>query len=328
MACNLQTTKGMNRNKLFLILIVFILAPLFSCGDNVNHAFQTPAQQPPDKFIDVVEPYLSEETFASANWGLETINAEKALKISQLNKKIIVAVIDTGLDVEHQDLKANVWNNLDGDNFSDITDTVGHGTHVSGIISAVCNKVSIMALKYTDFSSSLKAIKYAIDHGADVINYSGGGKGFSNEEFALLKEAEQKGIILVAAAGNDGEDLGKSPYFPAAYGLSNIISVAATDRDNNLIRESNYGTGVDIAAPGLDIFSSLPGNRYGLLSGTSQAAAFVSGAVALLKANSPELKVEQIKAAILFNAKHNMTLEGKVKSEGVLDVASSLSSIQ
>ena len=328
MACNLQTTSSMKRSKFFLTLLLAFVAPLFSCGDNVSHVLQLPAQKQYDQSIDVVEPYVSDQEPASANWGLNVINAQKALKISKSNKKVIVAVIDTGLDVEHQDVKANVWNSVEGESFGESTDTVGHGTHVSGIISAVCDKVSIMALKYTDFASSLKAIRYAIDHGAEVINYSGGGKGASAEEYALFKEAEQKGIILVAAAGNDGEDLGKSPYFPAAYGLSNIISVAATDHDNNLIKESNYGAGVDIAAPGLDIFSSLPGNRYGLLSGTSQAAAFVSGAVALLKANAPELKSEEIKFAILSSAKHNVTLEGKVKAEGLLDVVSALYSIQ
>jgi subtilisin family serine protease len=318
----------MKRSKLFLTLIVAFVAPLFSCADDVSHLLQVPAQKTYDQYIDVVEPYVSDQDVAPANWGLNTINAEKVLKISKNSKNVIVAVIDTGLDTDHQDIKANVWNSADGEIFNELIDTVGHGTHVSGIISAVCDKVSIMPLKYTDFASSLKAIRYAIDHGADVINYSGGGKGASNEEYALFKEAEQKGIILVAAAGNDGEDIGTSPYYPAAYGLSNIISVAATARDNSLIRESNYGAGVDIAAPGLDIFSSLPGNRYGLLSGTSQAAAFVSGAVALLKANAPGLKVDEIKSAILSSAKHNVTLEGKVKAEGTLDVAAALLAIQ
>jgi len=293
----------------------------------VHHNFQVPAPKTLDQYVDVVEPYVSDKTPTSPNWGLETVNAEKALKISKSSKTVIVAVIDTGLDIEHQDLKANVWNSTDGESFGELVDTVGHGTHVSGIISAMCDKISIMPLKYTDFASSLKAIRYAIDHGADVINYSGGGKGASSEEFALLKEAEQKGIILVAAAGNDGEDLGKSPYFPAAYGLSNIISVAATDRNNSLIKESNYGEGVDIAAPGLDIFSSLPGNRYGLLSGTSQAAAFVTGAVAMVKSNYPELTITEIKTIIISSAKHSKELENKVRSEGVVDIAAALSSL-
>lgn len=318
----------MKRSKSFLTLILFLVVPLLSCGSDTNHTFQAPEPKVLDQYIDVVEPYVSDKDVAPANWGLNTINAEKALKISKSSRNVIVAVIDTGLDTEHQDIKANVWSNVDGESFNELTDTVGHGTHVSGIISDVCDKVSIMALKYTDFTSSLLAIRYAIDHGADVINYSGGGKGYSGEEYALFKEAEQKGIILVAAAGNDGEDIGTSPYYPAAYGLSNIISVAATARDNSLIRESNYGAGVDIAAPGLDIFSSLPGNRYGLLSGTSQAAAFVSGAVALLKSNAPELKVEEIKSVIISSARHNKGLEGRVKSEGVLDIAAALSAIQ
>jgi subtilisin family serine protease len=319
----------MKRFGFIFILVLAFVAPFLSCADDTTHAQKTPASETTyDQFVDVVKPYDSEEISSTSNWGLEAIRLDQALKISKGTRKVIVAVIDTGIDPEHQSIKSSLWTSPENDSFGEFKDNVGHGTHVSGIIASIYNNVSIMALKYSDFADTLRAIRYAIDHGAEIINYSGGGKGYSAEEFALFKEAESKGIILVAAAGNDGEDIGRDPYYPAAYGLSNIISVAASDHDGSLIRESNYGAGVDIAAPGLDIFSSMPGNKYGLLSGTSQAAAFVSGAVALIKANSPELKVEEIKSTIINSARHSEKLQDKVKSNGLLDVASALLSIQ
>jgi subtilisin family serine protease len=313
---------------IFILLLAFV-APFLSCADDVTHVQSTPVTQPTyDKFVDVVPPFGGQQITSSSNWGLEAIKLDQAVKISKATRKIIVAVIDTGIDPEHQSIKSNLWTSPENDSFGEHKDNVGHGTHVSGIITSIYNNVSIMALKYSDFADTLRAIRYAIDHGADIINYSGGGKGYSAEEFTLFKEAESRGIILVAAAGNDGEDIGRDPYYPAAYGLTNIISVAAADHDGALIKESNYGAGVDIAAPGLDIFSSMPGNKYGLLSGTSQAAAFVSGAVALIKANSPELSVEEIKSTIINSARHNEKLQDKVKAHGILDVANALSSIQ
>ncbi len=319
----------MKRFSFIFILVAVLVSPLMSCADNTDHIQKTLASEKPyDQFIDVVRPYDNQQITATSNWGLKTIKLEQALRISKGTKKVIVAVIDTGLDTEHQSVKQNLWSDPDSESFGDSVDNVGHGTHVSGIISSIYSNVSIMALKYSDFSDTLRAIRYAIDHGADIINYSGGGKGYSAEEFSLFKEAESKGIILVAAAGNDGDDIDKDPYYPAAYGLNNIISVAAAAHDGSLIRESNYGTSVDIAAPGLDIFSSMPGNKYGLLSGTSQAAAFVSGAVALIKANSPALSADDIKSVIINSASHNEKLQDKVRSSGVLNVASALSSIQ
>ena len=319
----------MKRFGFIFILVLAFVAPFLSCADDTNHAQKTPATQSSyDQYVDVVKPYENQQITSVSNWGLETIKLDQALKISKGTRRIVVAVIDTGIDPEHQSIKSSLWTSPENDGFGESKDNVGHGTHVSGIIASIYNNVSIMALKYSDFADTLRAIRYAIDHGADIINYSGGGKGYSADEFALFKEAETKGIILVAAAGNDGEDIGKDPYYPAAYGLTNIISVGASDHEGSLIRESNYGAGVDIAAPGLDIFSSMSGNRYGLLSGTSQAAAFVSGAVALIKANSPELNVEEIKSTIINSARHNEKLQDKVKSNGVLDIASALSSIQ
>src|SRR4029077_10572959 len=116
--------------------------------------------------------------------------------------------------------------------------------------------------------NTVKAINYAIDHGARIINYSGGGPEFSEEEYLAIKRAESKGILFVAAAGNERQntDLVENYYYPSAYRLSNIISVAATDIHNNLLPSSNWGKkSVDVAAPGENIYSTLPQNKFGYM---------------------------------------------------------------
>lgn len=216
-------------------------------------------------------------------------------------------------------------------------DDHGHGTHVAGIIGAVANpkagvtgvaqKVSIMAVKYysdrnsgsVNLANTIKALNYAIDHGAKIINYSGGGPQFSQEEYVAMKRAEQAGILVVCAAGNErhNADLRDNYYYPAAYGLKNIISVAATDIQNRLLASSNWGIEkVDVAAPGENIYSTLPGNQYGYMSGTSQATAFVTGIAALLLSKDPTLKPEEIKAIIKDSVDRIPTLSGKVGAGG------------
>ncbi|MEZ4750553.1 MAG: S8 family serine peptidase [Bdellovibrionota bacterium] len=182
----------------------------------------------------------------------------------------------------------------------------GHGTHIAGIIasaaangagvSGVCPNVSIMALKYYDNSvlgynnlqNTVKAIEYAIRNGAQIINYSGGGSDPAPIEAMAVKKAGEKGILFVAASGNDGRNNDWMPYYPASYELDNIISVASVDQANKLLSSSNYGKKtVDMAAPGLGILSTLPSSRFGTMSGTSQATAFVTGAAALLASQQP-----------------------------------------
>lgn len=235
---------------------------------------------------------------------------------TKTGKKIIVAVIDTGVDINHEDIKDHLWISKDGksngwnfvDNNSVLTDNIGHGTHIAGIIASASPNVSLMILKYYDsdsvshkkaFDNSLKALRYAIDNKADIINYSGGGSGSSIEELELLKEAESKGIIVVSAAGNESKDIDINPYYPASYKLSNIITVASLGADGKLLQESNYGYNtVDIAAPGEDVLSALPGNRHGYLTGTSQATAFITSIVASIKLSKKTYDVKSIKKLI------------------------------
>lgn len=187
-------------------------------------------------------------------------------------------------------------------------DTHGHGSHIAGIIAAgaangvglsgVCPHVKIMALKYYDSSgagfnnlqNTVKAFQYANQMGAHIINYSGGGSEAAAAERLALEDSRARGILLIAAAGNDGRSNDLIPYFPASYPLDNIVSVASINRQDQLLPSSNFGKIVHIAAPGLSVLSTLPGNRYGMMSGTSQATAFVTGAAALLASQFKDIK--------------------------------------
>jgi subtilisin family serine protease len=290
-------------------------------------------------------------SYALKNWGLFTdkyvshIDAVSAWRYEEGSRKTIVAVIDTGIDATHKNLADNLWHDSSNDaygwdfvtNHSNPSDNHGHGTHIAGIIGAVfdprngvsgvAHHVSIMSVKYYSDSNSgsvnlrntVKAIDYAVQHGATIINYSGGGPEFSEEEYLALKKAEAKGILFVAAAGNEHQniDLVENYYYPSAYRLSNIISVASIDIKSNLLPSSNWGkTRVDVAAPGENIHSTLPGGKYGYMTGTSQATAFVTGIAALLKSCNPRLKPTQIKSIIFNSVDHVPALKDKVATSG------------
>lgn len=275
---------------------------------------------------------LQLDSMLSQDWGLAHIGFFESftplvqpLKTSTelCSSDVVVAVVDTGIDYTHPDLKDNLWVNAgeipengiddDGNGFIDDVvgwdfvhevplpyDTHGHGSHIAGIISSsaangvgvsgVCPRVSVMALKYYDNSgigynnlqNTVRAIQYAVKMGAHIINYSGGGSDPAVNERLAVEEAKKQGVLFVAAAGNDGHNNDLQPYYPASYGLDNIVSVASITKQNQLLPSSNFGKSVQIAAPGLNILSALPGNRFGTMSGTSQATAFVTGAAALL----------------------------------------------
>jgi hypothetical protein len=302
--------------------------------------------------------------------------------------KVVVAVVDTGIDYTHPELKDHLWINSgeagpweppaelaslttcrdkscngiddDGNGFVDDVagwdfvneqplpfDVHGHGTHIAGIISSspamnvgmvgVCPSATIMPLKYYDNSglgynnlqNTVRAMRYAIRMGANIINYSGGGADPAASERAAIEEAQKKGILVIAAAGNDGHNNDQVPYYPASYGLDNIVSVASINREYELLPSSNYGTkSVNIAAPGLSILSALPTGKFGTMSGTSQATAFVTGAAAMLASqykDMNEFDFRRIKHWLVEGAK---PLPGNDKHRilggGVLAVARSL----
>jgi serine protease len=307
-------------------------------------------------------------------WGLDNtgqsggtanadIGAPEAWNTSTGTGHTIVAVIDTGVDYNHPDLKANMWKNsreipgngIDDDgngyrddvygydfanNDSNPMDDNGHGTHVSGTIGAVGDNgvgvagidwhTKIMALKFLDSSGSgylsnaVRALNYAVANGAKVVNNSYGGGGYDAAMQTAINNARTHGVIVVAAAGNDGTNNDSNPVYPANYSGDNLIAVAATDRNDRIASFSNYGrTTVDIAAPGVAIYSTLPNGQYGTYSGTSMATPHVVGAIALVWDAHPDWTYHQVIDAVLNTADRVSSLSGKVAS-GRLDVAKAI----
>ena len=236
--------------------------------------------------------------------------------------------------------------NNDGDPMDDHY----HGTHVSGTIGAVGNNgtgvagvswnVSLMALKFLDASGSgwdsdaIRAVNYAtmmrMTYGVNVrvTSNSWGGGSYDTGLLDAINVGGAAGIMFVAAAGNDGQNTDVSPNYPASYDSAAIVSVAATDKNDSLAWFSNYGlTSVDLAAPGVSITSTLPGNRYGTLSGTSMATPHVSGVAALALAVDPSLTVAQLKSSLLDNVDLIPALAGRTAAGGRLNAAAVVSSL-
>jgi len=214
-------------------------------------------------------------------------------------KSVIVAIIDSGVDVEHDDLKGRTiqgWDFVNNDNIPE--DTLGHGTHLAGIIANNSSSAIIMPLRLTDgkngrLSDLIKAIRFAIYKNAKIVNLSLG----LFQQSRILKEAidyaNQKNVFIIAAAGNYNSD---EKYFPAAY--TKVFSVAALNKKGQKLYQSNYGKWVDYSIVAQDIYSALPNNQYGYRTGTSQAAAFLTASVADILGENPNIDLKTLSAEL------------------------------
>ncbi|MBI3544887.1 MAG: S8 family serine peptidase, partial [Deltaproteobacteria bacterium] len=286
------------------------------------------------------------------------IDAQEAWDITTGSLTTVVADIDTGVDYNHEDLAFNIWRNPNPD--PKLKDVVGfdvvhndglpfddhaHGTHCSGVIGAVGGngkgmsgvnrRVSIMGVKFLsadgsgDEAGAIRAIDYAVDHGAKVLSNSWGGSGSMDVKGlkAAVARAESKGVLFVAAAGNESSDNDKVPEFPGGFDNPNVFAVAATDSKDELAYFSNTGAkSVHVAAPGVDVYSSVPGNKYEKMSGTSMACPHAAGAAALLWSHNPSMTYAEVKARLMDTADKLPSLKGKVASEGRLNIAKALAS--
>jgi len=235
----------------------------------------------------------SNDDYSSRQWAIPKIMAPQAWEVTSGKPNVIIAVLDTGIDKEQEDLAGKVIAEVNFTDSPTTEDVYGHGTHVAGIIAAwarngagvagLARDCRLMNVKVADdqgrFDSAVAArgVIWAVDHGANVINMS----LVSTEPSPVLEEAINyawnQGAVMIAAAGNL---VGTKIVYPAYY--SNCIAVAATDSNDCVASWSSQGSWVDVAAPGVDIYSTLPGNQFGYKSGTSMAAAHVSGLAGLL----------------------------------------------
>ena len=312
------------------------------------------------------DPQLSEL------WGMHNVGQTGGLDDADIDAveawdqrtdatNIIVGIIDTGIDYDHEDIAANMWmnpgesgddepNGVDNDengyvddifgwdfvnNNNDPFDDNGHGTHVAGTIGAVGNNgvgvagvfwsVKLMALKFLDENGrgvtddAIEAILYAASMGVPITNYSwGGGK----KSRALQSAIEHSNSLFVASAGNWNTS---RTQYPAGYSLDNILSVAASDANDEKASFSNYSSKwVDLAAPGVDILSSMPGNTYDYKSGTSMAAPHVAGVAAMVMAENEGLFPTEVKAYIMESVDLLPAFNGITVSGGRLNALNAI----
>ena len=310
-----------------LVVVLIVAAGIWGLSARASHdvlaqdtaelPLDTPAEVPSSENASIIEPepvpvpdvtpvageavmaapaslpeplYLSEPAIAK-QWALNKMEIPRLWGVTTGSDRVTVAVLDTGIDTNHEDLEGQVSAEA---NFTDspIADSHGHGTHIAGIIAALDNGrgivgiapgCSLLNVKVADDTGRCSAgalaegITWAVNNGASVINVSVEIREASSRLEQAVRYAWDHDVLIVAAAGNDG---GSSPVYPAAYDSS--LAVAATDPDDSLAQLSNHADWVDVAAPGADIYSTLPDNEYGYKSGTSFACAYVSGIAALL----------------------------------------------
>ena len=291
------------------------------------------------------------------------INAPEAWDITTGSPDFVIAIIDSGFNYNHPDLAANAWlnpgeiagNGIDDDgngyvddmrgwdfysNDSDPMDDNGHGTHCGGTIGGVGNnglgvagvnwQCKMMGLKFLgsggsgSTSGAVSAVNYLVGKGVKVSNNSWGGGGFSQTLYDAIAASRAIGHVFVAAAGNNNTNTDGTAYYPQGYALDNIISVAASDNNDQRASFSNYGgASVDLAAPGVNIYSTYTntptGTSYAYLNGTSMATPHVTGVVALVQSLHADWTYSQVRGRILATVRPVAAFSSITATGGVLD---------
>ncbi len=336
-----------------------------------NHAIHALGLEPNDPRF--VAQWALESDILPGEFGDNDVAAADAWSVFHGDSTVVVAVIDTGVDLEHVDLVDNLWKNPgeipdngiddDGNGWIDDvfgydvknqdpvpSDDNGHGTHLAGIVGAVGDNglgiagvnwdVSVLPIKALDadrqgtVADVLKAIEYMVfTKGHHNLRLTAALTSWTTAEYsALLEEAidfaHERGILFVAAAGNDAVDRDTTPTFPANTSSPGLLAVTATGRAGDFADFAAFGEKtIHLAAPGEEIYSTLPGDNYGLMSGTSASAAYVAGAVALLAGAEPTASVDEIRAAILAGVDRSSELAGGVSSGGRLNLLGAMQAL-
>ncbi|WHY55238.1 S8 family serine peptidase [Peribacillus simplex] len=298
-------------------------------GETTDNVIEELEEQ---KNVEYAEPNYLFKKMESPNdpayidqWHHKRLGTSAAWTKTMGSKELIVAIIDDGIDRNHEDLKGKIVNAYDTvKNRKHIVPKGAHGTHIAGIIAGSANNgiggtgvapnVKLMPInvfdgEYANTADIIEAIHYAVQQKANIINMSLGDTSYSEALNKAVQEAYKKGVLIVAAAGNEG-DMGKNVQrvYPAAF--SHVISVAATDSRDRRPSYSNYHSTVDIAAPGDDILSTLPYGRYGWMSGTSMATPMVAGVAALIWSNEPKLNKTEVEYR-LYDSAVDLGAKGK-----------------
>ncbi|WP_409302934.1 S8 family serine peptidase [Peribacillus sp. SCS-155] len=262
------------------------------------------------KSVDFVEPnyqlqaqYTPADPFYSKQWYLNKIGMPKAWDTSRGTSDVVVAVVDGGIQTSHPELSGKVYRPYNSITGGKTVPPDDHGTHVAGIIAAssdnkgttgIAPNVKIMPVnvfdgEYADAYFIADGIIYAVDSGADIVNVS-----LTTDEYPAIvdyavKYAADHGVLIVAAAGNEGV---KKLQYPAA--LNSVLGVSAVDSLDKITAFSNFGTYIDFAAPGLNIYSTVSKSSYHYMSGTSMASPVVSAISALILSKNPFLTPNEV----------------------------------
>lgn len=321
-------------------------------------------QQVPLPEVPPVEAEPGDDPLFESSWHLERIGAPEAWQTTFGERETLIAVVDSGVDYNHPDLVSAIWRNeadcdFDGEdddqndfiddcvgwNFTEERslpwDDNGHGTFIAGIIVGqhnnrlggvgVCPGCSLLATRFLDSdgfgddADAIRGINYAIDAGASVINLSFAGEGYDKPLRDVLKKALEHDVVIVAAAGNDGENNDTHDTYPANFRLPNLISVAAAKRDGELWQDSNYGVrNVHVAAPGTTIWGPWIDGKWYRSQGTSFSAPIVAGAAGLIRSANPALTAPQVVEILKNTVTPSSHLTRKIRTGGIINVAAAM----
>jgi thermitase len=311
---------------------------LYLTNERMSETLNSTTAQPKPFSTDspaVISPDFipNDNLYQKYQWNLPIIETPQGWQVNRGASDVVVAIVDTGVDLNHPDLKDHL---VAGTNIIDQkaapNDDVGHGTHVAGVISAVVNNNigvagitwfnKVMPVKALDKSgagstySVSQGIIWATDHGAKVINMSLGNYADSSFLHDAITYAFNHDVVLIAASGNDNTE---QPGYPAAY--PEVFAVAASDSNNKKAPFSNYGDYIDVTAPGVSIASTYPNNQYAALSGTSMASPHVTALAALIRSTNPSLKNTEV-YEIMRTSARDLGSPGKDKyfGYGLIDV--------
>lgn len=315
-------------------------------GNTRNYRRIQRAPAPVQNFRNLVGPRVTgndpTDPKYPAQWALvgeQGIHPRDAWMKTTGDSRIRVAIMDTGIDAKHPELQDRVLPGYDFINKSaQVGDSHGHGTHVSGVIGArwdnkigiagINREVSLIPIRVvpdngdeTD-SNLIEGFEFAVAQGARVANCSFGKAVSSQAVGDVIEAAGQKGLLVVVAAGNDGQNNNSHAAFPANFRTSNMVVVAASTSSGNRANFSNFGlTKVDVAAPGAAVLSTITGGGYASWDGTSMATPQVVGVAALVLSVNPSLSPQQVREILIHSVDEKPAFKGKIDSGGVINAA-------